>query len=92
MIWYEGEWSKKKKTDENGRKVVVEKRERRDHERREETKTHLFGFLDHHILIRPLLQSTRVHCMLPVHELLFFPPCHEDLLAVCYDNVVTTVD
>ena len=53
--------------------------------------THLVGFPPHHILVFDLFQSSRVHGMVPVHQLLSLLACNLNVLRICYNDVVTAV-
>lgn len=54
--------------------------------------TYLVRLPNHHILIRRLLQSTRVHRVLAVQQLLVLPSRHLHLSRVRDNHIVSTVD
>ena len=53
--------------------------------------THLVRLPPHHVLVLNLLQTSGVHRMVPVDELLSLLPSDLDVPRVCHDDVVPTV-
>lgn len=54
--------------------------------------THFIGLLAHHVPVFNLLQASGIKCMLPVHNLIRFPPCDFDLIGIRHDHIVTAVN
>ena len=53
--------------------------------------TYLVWLFLHHSLVRCFFETTRVHGVFSVHELLVFPPRNLDIPRVGHHNIVTAI-